>query len=85
MKRIGPGAARKLSELPDGSQTNAVFSSDGKQVAAFIDAEGHEQLSSIGVSGGGTSSLAEGFDPSKAEGSDETSAIGPVITWQPTR
>ena len=40
VKRIGPGKARKLSDLPDGSQTNAVFSSDGAQVAAFIEAEG---------------------------------------------
>ena len=30
VKKIGAGAARKLCELPDGSKTNAVFSSDGK-------------------------------------------------------
>jgi tricorn protease-like protein len=85
VKRIGPGAARKLSELPDGSQTNAVFSSDGKQVAAFIEAEGEERLSSISVASGGTSELAEGFEPSKPAEGDSTSTIGPVITWQPTR
>jgi dipeptidyl aminopeptidase/acylaminoacyl peptidase len=85
VKRIGPGAARKLTELPDGSQTNGVFSSDGKQVAAFIDAEGHEQLSSISVANGYASSLAEGFEPTESDSSSETSTIGPVITWQPTR
>ena len=30
-KKIGPGKAKKLAELPDGSQTNSVFSSDGTQ------------------------------------------------------
>ena len=29
-KKIGPGKAKKVVELPDGSQTNSVFSSDGK-------------------------------------------------------
>jgi Tol biopolymer transport system component len=85
VKRIGPGAARKLSELPDGSQTNAVFSSDGTQVAAFIEAEGEEHLSSIDVASRSTSELAEGFEPSKPADSESTSTIGPVITWQPTR
>ena len=65
VKRIGPGGARKLTELPDGSQTNAVFSSDGKQVAAFIEAEGSEQLSSIYVADGAASELAEGFEPDR--------------------
>ena len=45
VKRIGDGAARKLTDLPDESQTNAVFSSDGKRVAAFIEADGRTQLS----------------------------------------
>ena len=31
VKKIGPGAAHKLSELPDSSKTNSVFSSDGRQ------------------------------------------------------
>ena len=39
-----PGRARKLSELPDGSQTNAVFSSDGRRVAAFVAADEAESL-----------------------------------------
>ena len=29
VKKIGPGKAKKIAELPDGSQTNSVFSSDG--------------------------------------------------------
>ena len=85
VKRIGAGAARKLSELPDGSETNGVFSSDGKQVAAFIEAEGEERLSSIAVASGASSELAEGFEPTKPGDADSISTIGPVITWQPTR
>jgi dipeptidyl aminopeptidase/acylaminoacyl peptidase len=85
VKRIGPGKARKLSNLPDGSRTNAVFSSDGAQVAAFIEDEGREQLSSISVRSGASSELAEGFEPTKPTGTGTTSTIGPVITWQPSR
>jgi Tol biopolymer transport system component len=85
VKRIGPDRAHKLSQLPDGSETNAVFSSDGTRVAAFIEADGREQLSSIKVSNGDASELAEGFQPAEPAGSGTTSAIGPVIAWQPTR
>jgi tricorn protease-like protein len=82
VKRIGPGRAHKLTELPDGSKTNAVFSSDGRQVAAFVATEGVESLSAVGVISGRLTNLAEGFDP--AEGGSATT-IGPVITWQPVR
>ena len=85
VKRIGPGKARKLSELPDGSETNAVFSSDGMQVAAFIEDEGREQLSSISVRSGAGNELAEGFEPTEPGEAGTSSTIGPVITWQPTR
>lgn len=85
VKRIGPGRARKLSELPDGSQTNAVFSSDGKRVAAFIEADGREQLSSIDVASRSVGELAEGFEPTEPSEGGSTSTIGPVITWQPVR
>ena len=85
VKRIGPGKARKLSQLPDGSETNAVFSSDGRKVAAFIEAEGREQLSSIDVRTGSTNQLAEGFVPSEAsEAGGTTTSLGPVIAWQPS-
>jgi Tol biopolymer transport system component len=85
VKRIGPGRARKLSNLPDDSRTNAVFSSDGKQVAAFIEDEGRERLSAIDVANGATSELAEGFEPEEASSEPgTTTTIGPVITWQPT-
>lgn len=84
VKPIGKGRARKLSELPDDSQTNGVFSSDGRQVAAFIEAEGREQLSSIAVSSGATTELSEGFEPVEpASAPGTTTTIGPVITWQP--
>ena len=86
VKQIGPGRARKLSELPDGSETSSVFSSDGKKVAAFIEAEGREQLASIDVANGSTTELAEGFEPlepSTAPGTVTT--LGPTITWQPVR
>ncbi len=85
VKGIGAGAARKLCELPDGSRTNAVFSSDGKQVAAFIEAEGEEQLDSIDVASRSASELAEGFEPAKSADGESSGTIGPVITWQPTR
>ena len=39
VKRIGPARPASSAELPDESQTNAVFSSDGRKVAAFIAAE----------------------------------------------
>jgi hypothetical protein len=87
VKRIGAHhRARKLSQLPDNSKTNSVFSSDGRQVAAFIEDGDREELSSIQVSNGSSSELAEGFDPT--DGSDEpgtVSTLGPVITWQPVR
>lgn len=86
VKRIGPDRARKLSELPDGSQTNSVFSSDGKRVAAFIEADGREQLASISVSNGSTTELAEGFEPIEPSTTPGTvTTLGPVITWQPVR
>src|SRR4029077_6826847 len=34
VKRLG-GKGKMLTELPDNSQTNSVFSSDGRDVAAF--------------------------------------------------
>jgi hypothetical protein len=82
VKRIGPGRARKLSELPDGSKTNAVFSSDGRSVAAFIASEEEESLSAIDVASGRRADLAEGFDFS---GEETGTTIGPVIAWQPVR
>lgn len=85
VRRIGPGKSRKLSQLPDGSETNAVFSSDGRRVAAFIEAEGREQLSSIDVKSGSATQLAEGFLPSEtSETGGLTRTLGPVIAWQPS-
>lgn len=86
VKPIGPTKARKLTELPDESETNAVFSSNGKQVAAFIEAKGRAQLSSINVRTGATNQLAEGFVPSETtETGGTVTEIGPVIAWQPVR
>jgi dipeptidyl aminopeptidase/acylaminoacyl peptidase len=79
-KRIGPSKAHKLTELPDGSATSSVFSSDGRRVAAFVEAEGEQELVSIDVANGRSSELAEGYD--LTEGGTE---IGPVIDWQPIR
>lgn len=81
VKPIGPGKARKLSELPDGSETNSVFSSDGKRVAAFVAAEERESLVAIDVKNGSQRDLASGADLSEGDGT----TIGPVITWQPVR
>jgi len=86
VKRIGDGAARKLTELPDESQTNAVFSSDGKRAAAFIEADQRTQLSSVSVADGSTSELARGVVPTETTPTSGTvTTLGPVITWQPSR
>lgn len=78
VKRIGAGRARKLSELPDGSRTSSVFSSDGKRVATIVEDEGERRLVSIDVARGGMVQLAAGYD--LAQGANE---LGPVIDWQP--
>jgi dipeptidyl aminopeptidase/acylaminoacyl peptidase len=80
-KRIGPGGAHKLCQLPDGSETNGVFSSDGRKVAAFVAAEDQQSLVAIDVASGRQTELAEGFDTSEKDGT----VIGPVIAWQPVR
>ena len=80
-KRIGPAKARKLCELPDNSETNAVFSSDGRRVAAFVAVEERQQLVAIDVASRRQRELAEGFDLTEADGT----TLGPVISWQPTR
>jgi dipeptidyl aminopeptidase/acylaminoacyl peptidase len=80
VKRIGPGKARKLCELPDGSETNGVFSSDGRRVAAFVASEEREALVAIDVASGRQRDLAEGADLAEGDGT----TIGPVISWQPT-
>jgi tricorn protease-like protein len=80
-KRIGPHKARKLCQLPDESTTNGVFSSDGRRVAAFVAVETRQSLVSIDVATRHQSELARGTDFTDADGT----AIGPVISWQPTR
>jgi hypothetical protein len=86
VKRIGNDRARKLSELPDNSATNAVFSTDGRRVAAFIEAESRTQLSAIFVADGSAEELAEGVVPSETTPAGGTvTTLGPVITWQPSR
>jgi Tol biopolymer transport system component len=86
VKRIGDGAARKLTELPDESHTNAVFSSDGKRVAAFVEADDRTQLSSISVADGSDRELAQGVVPTETTPTSGTvTTLGPVIAWQPSR
>lgn len=79
VKKIGPGKAHKLSTLPDQSETSSVFSSDGKRVAAFVQAEDEQQLVSINVETGRDSQLASGYNFDEGEGT----VLGPVIDWQP--
>jgi len=81
VKRIGRGRARKLTELPDGSHTNGVFSSNGRRVAAFVATGDEQSLVAIDVRTRRRIQLAEGFDASAEHGI----AIGPVIAWQPAR
>lgn len=78
-KPLGNAKARKLSQLPDNSTTTAVFSSDGKRVAAFVAVEDQQQLVSINVKTRATTNLAEGYDYEEGEGT----VLGPVIDWQP--
>jgi Tol biopolymer transport system component len=78
MKKIGPARGKKIAELPDGSQTNSVFSSNGRSVATLIEAEQHQELVSIDLASGRKRDLES------AEGG-EGAAIGPVIDWQPVR
>jgi Tol biopolymer transport system component len=78
-KRIGPAVARKLAQLPDGSETNGVFSSDGRKVAAFLAVEERQQLVSIDVATRRQNQLAEGFEVDSKDGT----VIGPVLAWQP--
>jgi dipeptidyl aminopeptidase/acylaminoacyl peptidase len=79
-KKIGPGKAMKLAELPDGSQTNSVFSSDGSSVATMIEEEGEQQVMAINLATGRHSTLARAYG--EAGGS---ATLGPVIDWQPVR
>ena len=78
-KRIGRGRARKLDQLPDGSQTNGVFSADGRKVAAFVAVDDQQSLVAVDIATRRQTELAEGFEASAEDGT----AIGPVIAWQP--
>lgn len=80
VKKIGPTKARKLSQLPDQSETSSVFSSDGKRVAAFVQVEEEQQLVSINIETRRESQLASGYNFDEGEGT----VLGPVIDWQPT-
>ena len=78
-KKIGPGKAKKVAQLPDGAQTNSVFSSDGGSVATLIETKEGQELMAINLSNGHRSDLAEAYG---GEGED---TFGPVIDWQPVR
>jgi len=79
VKRLGHGG-RKLAELPDQSKTNAVFSSDGRKVAAFIATKEGQSLSVIDVA------TRRRMLTQVAEFNEyEETTIGPVIAWQPVR
>jgi Tol biopolymer transport system component len=77
VKKIGPGKAKKLVELPDGSQTNSVFSSDGTSVATLIGNGSVDQLMAINLANGRRTEVADSFQ--------EEGTFGPVIDWQPVR
>lgn len=80
-KKIGRTKARKLSELPDQSETTSVFSSDGKRVAAFVAVEDEQQMVSINVETRRQSQLASGYNFDEGDGT----VLGPVLDWQPVR
>jgi Tol biopolymer transport system component len=80
----GERRARKLIELPDKSQANAVFSSDGREVAAFVatetTTETRQTLTAISVATRRQRQLADGFSSSFGEA---TTTVGSVMAWQP--
>lgn len=78
-KKIGRTKARKLSELPDQSETTSVFSSDGKRVAAFVAVEDEQRMVSINVETRRQTQLASGYNFDEGEGT----VLGPVLDWQP--
>jgi Tol biopolymer transport system component len=86
VKSIGPGKARKIAEVADNAETNAVFSSDGREVAAFAETETASEtratLTAISVRTGSERQLAQGFAYTSGT---QTTTIGPVIAWQPAR
>ena len=79
VKQIGPKTAKKVVELPDGAQTNSVFSSDGTSVATMIETHDSQSLISINLANGRHSELAGIW------GEGDEQAFGPVIDWQPVR
>ncbi|HEX4751397.1 MAG TPA: hypothetical protein VH268_00760 [Solirubrobacterales bacterium] len=78
VKKIGLGRAKKVVELPDGSQTNSVFSTDGSSVATMIEDSEGQELMAINLADGRKSELARAYG-------EEESGFGPVIDWQPVR
>jgi tricorn protease-like protein len=86
VKPIGQGRARKIAEVADNAETNAVFSSDGREVAAFAETETSSEkratLTAISVRTGEDRQLARGFAYSSGT---QTTTLGPVIAWQPVR
>ena len=80
-KQIGPGKAKKIAELPDGSQTNSVFSSDGRSVATMIEGQGIQRLIGFNLANGRQTTLASAYDTEESG----SATIGPVIDWQPVR
>jgi Tol biopolymer transport system component len=78
VKRLG-GKGKMLTELPDNSQTNSVFSSDGRDVAAFTATKDEQSISVIDVASG-RRGYAQVIGSSEGE---VTTTIGPVIAWQP--
>jgi Tol biopolymer transport system component len=78
VKQLG-GRGRKLSDLPDNADVNSVFSSDGKQVATFTEADQEQSLSVINTATG-RHSYAEVVGYS---GGEVTTTIGPIVAWQP--
>lgn len=80
VKQLGPKRGKKVAELPDGAQTNSVFSSDGKSVATLVETKESQELVSVNLANGDLDELATVY---KEEGSE--AVFGPVIDWQPVR
>ena len=80
-RRKGSVRVRKLVQLGDVSRTNAVFSADGRRVAAFVAAGESQSLSAIDVATRKVANLARGFSYEESASGE----IGPIMAWQPLR
>lgn len=80
VKRLG-GGARKFVGFPEGGSATAVFSPNGRRVAALTWKSWGQSLSVLDAVTGRLAHLVA--SATSVEGGESSSTIGPVIAWQP--